>query len=416
MHINKVEINKVLNLENLKIDVNKKHLILTGRNGSGKTTLLNELKKYLNLVIQSKGFTQIEQIKNNIKYLKNEVKRLEEKPDKNPKEVTDLISNRDNLKNHQNQLFEYEGKLSLEFDNIEDIFYKLEKNEFVLAFFQAKRFTHLLPSKGVEKIDINIKKHMDDRNERNNANFLKYLVHIKTQQAYANLNSNKEKLESINKWFENFTSALKELYDTDDFSFDYDEENYDFKFHENGKVFGFNTLSDGYSAVIDIISEIMYLMEVEGKYSTNYDFNGIVLIDEIETHLHIDLQKKIMRILINMFPNVQFIISTHSPFILNSVENAIVYDLETRQTINNLSLYSYDRIVETYFNNSKYSKELELKMNRYEQLSFKTEKEDSEIREENKLRNELREISFEMAQEAHVRFKDIEIRRRALDV
>lgn len=55
---------------------------------------------------------------------------------------------------------------------------------------------------------------------------------------------------------------------------------------------------------------------------------GIVLVDEIETHLHLELQKKILDLLTTVFPNIQFVVSTHSPFILNSLENTVVYDLE----------------------------------------------------------------------------------------
>ena len=56
----------------------------------------------------------------------------------------------------------------------------------------------------------------------------------------------------------------------------------------------------------------------------------LLLIDEIETHLHLELQKKILSFLTTLFPNIQFIVSTHSPFILNSLENAVIYDLEKK--------------------------------------------------------------------------------------
>ena len=59
-----------------------------------------------------------------------------------------------------------------------------------------------------------------------------------------------------------------------------------------------------------------------------YNKEGIVLIDEIETHLHIGLQKKILPFLIGFFPNIQFIVTTHSHFVINSIENAIIYDLK----------------------------------------------------------------------------------------
>ena len=43
---------------------------------------------------------------------------------------------------------------------------------------------------------------------------------------------------------------------------------------------------------------------------------GIVVIDEIEMHLHSDLQRKILPCLINLFPKVQFVITSHSPLFL----------------------------------------------------------------------------------------------------
>jgi len=41
----------------------------------------------------------------------------------------------------------------------------------------------------------------------------------------------------------------------------------------------------------------------------------------------------IMDILTNLFPNIQFIISTHSPFVLNSISNTTIYDLEKKITV-----------------------------------------------------------------------------------
>ena len=52
---------------------------------------------------------------------------------------------------------------------------------------------------------------------------------------------------------------------------------------------------------------------------------GILLIDEIENHLHPKWQKGVMEIIQNTFPNLQIIITTHSPFIVSSVKDATVY-------------------------------------------------------------------------------------------
>ncbi len=67
--------------------------------------------------------------------------------------------------------------------------------------------------------------------------------------------------------------------------------------------FDFTTLSMGYAAVFDIIGDLIMRMESKRRY----DLEGLVLIDEIETHLHVDLQKKIVPILTQLFPNIQFV-------------------------------------------------------------------------------------------------------------
>ncbi len=95
----------------------------------------------------------------------------------------------------------------------------------------------------------------------------------------------------------------------------------------------------------------------------------IATIEEIETHLHLSLQKKILKILTNFFPKIQFIVSTHSPFVVMSVSNAVVFDLETSVFLKDAYLYSYPALVESYFEIQKgYSEKVELFIQEYSQL------------------------------------------------
>lgn len=57
---------------------------------------------------------------------------------------------------------------------------------------------------------------------------------------------------------------------------------------------------------------------------------GILLIDEVENHLHPQWQRRIVSILQNLFPNLQIIMTTHSPFVVSSVENAKIYVCESK--------------------------------------------------------------------------------------
>ena len=60
---------------------------------------------------------------------------------------------------------------------------------------------------------------------------------------------------------------------------------------------------------------------------------GLVLIDELDVHMHVRMQKMAFPCLIKMFPGLQFIIATHSPYILNSAKNAVVYDMENHREL-----------------------------------------------------------------------------------
>ena len=92
------------------------------------------------------------------------------------------------------------------------------------------------------------------------------------------------------------------------------------------------------------------------------------MIDEIETHLHLALQKEILPILTELFPRVQFIVTTHSPFVLSSANNATAYDLEHRQMISNLATYSYSALAEGYFGVENESSYISLQLAKLQNL------------------------------------------------
>ena len=69
---------------------------------------------------------------------------------------------------------------------------------------------------------------------------------------------------------------------------------------------------------------------------------GIVLIDEVDMHLHPKWQWKIIDALRRSFPNIQFILATHSPIIISSGKNAALLEIDRNQEITELSdAYAY---------------------------------------------------------------------------
>ena len=81
-----------------------------------------------------------------------------------------------------------------------------------------------------------------------------------------------------------------------------------------------DSCSGGISAIIDLVWQI-YMFQAR----TTQGFT--VLIDEVENHLHANMQRAILPDLINAFPMVQFIVATHSPLIIGSVRDSNVYAL-----------------------------------------------------------------------------------------
>ena len=98
-----------------------------------------------------------------------------------------------------------------------------------------------------------------------------------------------------------------------------------------GTVLPFQMLSDGYRNVIKIILDIAARMCILNPYLKEkalQETPGIVLIDEIDLSLHPTWQKRIIGILKQLFPKIQFICATHSPFIIQSLEECELITLD----------------------------------------------------------------------------------------
>lgn len=388
IYISKIIIKKVRHLKEIEIMMDpsqKKHLILTGKNGSGKTSLLNSMAQFLNSLICSDdlidAMRNLEADKNNFQHAvqrsesEDAIKRIEKR-----------------IKHYQEQIDNSTGGIWMniipETDTIRSLF---QKGEFIVAYYQADRIFSAVEPKHVEKVEL---KNEYTINDTPGNEFIKYLLDLKMTEALSLAGGKKEKAAKIKTWFDSFEVLLKKIFEDDSLQLMFDEDTFKFSIHINGREpFDFNTLSGGYAAVLDIVIDLIIRMEKHLDKRFDFSTPGIVLIDEIETHLHLDLQKKILGLLTTVFPDIQFIVSTHSPFILNSLENAVIYDLENKILVKNgLSDVPYSGIVEGYFKSNELSLILENKYNRYRELVHKqtlTEEDYDEIADLEMYLNEI---------------------------
>jgi len=99
----------------------------------------------------------------------------------------------------------------------------------------------------------------------------------------------------------------------------------------NGEVRTYDMLSDGYRYLILLAGELItrcVLLNKHLKDDVALQTDGIVLIDEFGIHLHPELQMSAIQRLCETFPNIQFIVTTHSPLLLNGLKKKQVHILE----------------------------------------------------------------------------------------
>ena len=88
-------------------------------------------------------------------------------------------------------------------------------------------------------------------------------------------------------------------------------------------------LSDGYRTTLAMVMDIAARLAEANPFSSDpLACEGIILIDEVDLHLHPEWQREFMPRLVDVFPNLQFLVSTHSPFILQSVKEGELIDLD----------------------------------------------------------------------------------------
>lgn len=112
-------------------------------------------------------------------------------------------------------------------------------------------------------------------------------------------------------------------------------------------------MSDGEKGLLALVGDMARrLMQLNPDMQNPLEGTGIVLIDEIDLHLHPQWQRTLIPGLVKTFPNIQFILTTHSPQILSQVEYGKIYQLKQDEASIDVEelrfIYGYDsnRILE----------------------------------------------------------------------
>lgn len=234
----------------------------------------------------------------------------------------------------------------------------------------------------VDEVEINTKK---------NTSKVSYENLFKPTRA---LNDVTKWLRSIHKkdryFFDRIAFSIKQLLPHDNVDTTLSIKGSDIVLGNSDSLFG--ELSDGYKSTIILAIDIM--MKLSDSHSDMDKMSGIVIIDELGNQLHPRWQMRIVKQLRKVFPNINFMISTHHPLclrgaekdeilLLKNIENHVIVDSE----LPNPATLRVDQILASEFFglSSHIDPKIEASFNRYYELIAKNnkidEKENSEIEE-----------------------------------
>jgi predicted ATP-binding protein involved in virulence len=183
----------------------------------------------------------------------------------------------------------------------------------------------------------------------------------------------------------------------------------EFKLKIHGEELDFDVLPDGLRSLISWIADLLGrvdLLEWQDDLPIN-EKNLILLLDEIEVHLHPAWQRKVLPVVQKLFKNSQIFVSTHSPFVVNSVDDAWVYKLELEngkakvaEIVESENSHSISQVLRDVFGiDEKFGKEVQDKLNKFENLKDKILSNGSNVNDERELLNLAKSLADEPSDE-----------------
>lgn len=284
-YIDEIKIKKFICIDNAKMKCNKsKEVYILGENGDGKTLLLEAIyltfsKKVIEQWDMSKDVANAIDLLNLIKKTNTVLKG------------TDTLNNYE-LKNDEclPNVYAYgthRGRIGSIDEN------DFEKVGFMTLFDSNKKLIN--PSAWIKEVDYRDLKNQESSENSRNA------------------------LKSIQSIFDGLL----------DKKVDITISNYEVKYIENGAQVSFEQLSEGYRTTLIFVCDLLYRFygyKMPKDFNGVFDAKGVVLIDEIDAHLHPRWQRTIVSRIRKLFPEVQFIMTTHSPHIIQGAgQDAVIF-------------------------------------------------------------------------------------------
>jgi predicted ATP-binding protein involved in virulence len=134
---------------------------------------------------------------------------------------------------------------------------------------------------------------------------------------------------------------------------------------KDGVTLNVSQLSQGEKSMMALVGDIARRLAMMNQSLDNpLEGDGIVLIDEVDLHLHPKWQRSLIRQLSETFPNCQFVLTTHSPLVISDAKDVLCYVLDDGELREHNGLYGLDanqvllEVMDTDVRNSEVQKRL----------------------------------------------------------
>ncbi|MFY7911523.1 MAG: AAA family ATPase [Emticicia sp.] len=292
--------------------------ILTGQNGTGKTTILQalaELTPDMLHLLDLSLFKIDKKIFRKFKY-------------QNLSSYVQLIDS-----NNYEYNLNYQGSINGDFSEFSSPLDLLDSLHNAAFAYSGYRFIEHQENISIkEKENYNPLENALEFNKKNNANdysLNEWLANKMAQRNSAFFDGNTEEVEKYSRGIETLKQIIEQIIEIP-IDFKFKNEKLKVVAVKQGQELDFDLLPDGLRSIISWLGDLIMRMDAL-KWKDDlpiFEREFILFLDEIEVHLHPSWQRKILPVVQKLFKNAQIFITTHSPFIVNSVDGAYIYELK----------------------------------------------------------------------------------------
>lgn len=302
--------------------------ILTGENGTGKSTILEVItafadpskltakvhknhsdKANFHLRFGNFDFYKEEEIYN----IEEVISKFEKGKWSNPFKIPGAIPG-----THRTSVEQYLHK----WNN-----YQFEKFDFAIFAYSGYRRINQSDVNFINEISENpLINSLDLNNSINPKIILQWIANTKTKEALAFTRGDIKTADKYNRAIQQIESVVSQITDLK-IEFYLEDNPLKVQVKVDDVNLDFALLPDGLKSIISWIADLMMRMD-RLNWATDVDLferNFVLLLDEVEVHLHPAWQRKVLPIIQRLFPNAQIIVSTHSPFVTNSIDGAWIF-------------------------------------------------------------------------------------------